>query len=174
MGLKKNDRPVTDEDDTLIRDLHAQGFGRNEIARRTGRSGRTVSVIAARLGLTFDRTQTAVATEARKTDAKARRVALLERYYDHAHKALDRLDRPEHTVREVSFGKVVTYTIEEVTAQDYRALMQASTSAATQAAKLEALDNNGGVDSAKSLVGELAAGLTAAYNAMNEGAGDAP
>lgn len=167
-------KPVTDQTRADVRRLHAEGHGRNEIARRLERSPRTISVLAEELGLTFDRTATAVATQARVVDARARRIALIERYNAHAHKQLDRLDRAEHNITEVSLGKVVKYTAPELPTGDVRNLMQASITASNQAAKLEALDTNNGVDDAKSMLGQLAAGLTAAYDAMNEGAGDAP
>lgn len=169
-------RPVTAEDHEAVRRLAAQGLGRNAIARELGRSPRTISVIAAELDppVTFDRTATAVATQARVIDAKARRAVLMERYYEQAHKHLDRLDRNVHNITEVSIGKVVRYRADDLPTQDVRNLMQASTVAANQALKLEAMDTANGVDDAKSMLGQLAAGLTAAYNAMNEGAGDAP
>lgn len=167
-------RPVTDETRQQVRELHRQGLGRNEIARKLERSPRTISVLCDEMGLDFDRTATAVATEARKVDAKARRMALVDRFYAQAHRQLDRLDRDEHVVKETSFGKVLTFTIDEPTAQDVRSLMQAAASASTQAAKLEALDNDTGTDAAQSMLGKLASGLTAAYEAMNEGDGDAP
>lgn len=176
MAVNKDKRPVTDEDREAVRRLAAEGKGRNQIARELQRSPRTISVIAAELDppVTFDRTATAVATQARVIDAKARRAALMERYYEQAHKHLDRLDRDEHDITEVSIGKVVRYRADDLPTQDVRNLIQASTVAANQALKLEALDTNNGVDDAKSMLGQLAAGLTAAYSAMNEGAGDAP
>nr|WSX48880.1 helix-turn-helix domain-containing protein [Streptomyces sp. NBC_00974] len=167
-------RPVTDHDRAEVRRLHAEGLGRNAIAKAIGRGSRTVSVIAEAEGLDFDRTRTAVATQARVIDTRARRVALTERYYAQAEKILDRLERDEHNLTEVSFGKPVRYKVADLPGQELRALMQASTAAATQAAKLEALDSDNGVGDAKSMLGQLAAGLTAAYSAMNEGAGDAP
>lgn len=69
--------PVTQADYDRIKTLHAQGMSRNNIARDIGRSGRTVSRIAAELGLTFERSgTTAAATEARKADAASRRARL--------------------------------------------------------------------------------------------------
>lgn len=167
-------RPITNEDSAAVRELHSQGHGRNEIARRINRSPRTVSELAAEMNLSFDRTMTAVATEARVIDARARRVALMERYNEHAHKQLDRLDREEHHITEVSIGKVVKYTALDLPSGDVRNLMQASIAAANAAAKLEALDSDNGAGAAKSMLGQLAAGLNAAYTAMNQGAGDAP
>lgn len=171
---RRSPRPLTDEDSEAVRALHAQGHGRNEIARRIDRSPRIVSELAAEMGLSFDRTATAVATEARVIDARARRVALMERYNEHAHKQLDRLDREEHHITEVSIGKVVRYKSPDLPSADVRNLMQASIAASNQSAKLEALDSDNGASEAKSMIGRLAVGLNAAYSAMNEGAGDAP
>ncbi|MET9465813.1 helix-turn-helix domain-containing protein [Streptomyces sp. NPDC006544] len=165
---------VTPEELDTLRRLHAEGKGRNEIARLMDRGQRTISIYAERLGLSFDRTATAVATEARVIDSRARRLDLVDRYHAQIGKLLDRLDRPSHRIREVSFGKVVTYEAEDLPSQDVRNLMQAVATATTQAAKLEALDSDNGVGDAKSMLGQLAAGLTAAYQAMDEGAGDAP
>ncbi|MFJ6935701.1 helix-turn-helix domain-containing protein [Streptomyces sp. NPDC101132] len=172
---RKGARPVTDQTKADVRRLHAEGLSRNAIARQLERSPRTVSVICEELGLSFDRTATAAATQAAAVDARARRTQIMERLYDQAEKILARLERQDHRVREVSFGKVVTYQVEELPAQDVRNLMVAVSTATTQAAKLEALNSDNGVADAKSMLGQLAAGLTAAYQAMDtEGAGDAP
>lgn len=52
MGTAK---PVTDEERERVRQLHAEGKGRNEIAEILGRGGRTISTIAKDLGLSFSR-----------------------------------------------------------------------------------------------------------------------
>lgn len=177
MGDKKPAPPrrVTAEERERVRALHASGMTRNGIARELQRGPRTVSVICEKLGLTFDRTATAVATEARMIDTRARRAALIERYYAQAEKILSRLERDEHNITEVSIGKVVRYKAPDLPTQDVRNLVQASGAAAAQAAKLEALNTDTGIGEAKSMLGQLAAGLTAAYQAMNvEGDGDAP
>ncbi|MGW6455519.1 helix-turn-helix domain-containing protein [Streptomyces sp. NPDC055078] len=70
-------RPVTDADREAVARLHAEGKGRNEIARALRRSGKTISDIASSLGLTFDRaTETRVATEVRQADLAALRAQL--------------------------------------------------------------------------------------------------
>ncbi|MFG2311171.1 hypothetical protein ACGFS9_21250 [Streptomyces sp. NPDC048566] len=61
---------------TQVVDLARAGHGRNEVARLTGIPPTTVTRIAAEAGVTFDRTATAQATEARVIDAKAKRVLL--------------------------------------------------------------------------------------------------
>ena len=69
--------PVTQADYDRVKELHAQGLSRNEIARRSGRSQRTVSRLAAEMGLSFERAgATAKATEAKKADGAARRAQL--------------------------------------------------------------------------------------------------
>ncbi|MFK8910647.1 hypothetical protein [Streptomyces sp. YS-3] len=50
MDLSHSQRTDTDEEGGAVRQLHAQGLGRNEIARRLNWGTRTVSVIAADLG----------------------------------------------------------------------------------------------------------------------------
>lgn len=175
----QNPRPVTDKERAAVRRLAAEGKGRNEIARELERSPRTISLIAEKLDppVTFDRTMTAVATQARVMDAKARRAALVLRAYTRAEKIYDRLEADETTgykFTSTTVNGIETRTLDHVPGPEERSLATAAGQYLAQAAKLEALDTNNGVDDAKSMLGQLAAGLTAAYNAMNEGAGDAP
>lgn len=156
---RKGALPVTEETRADVRRLHAQGLGRNAIARELARSPRTVSVICEEAGLTFDRTATAVATQAAAVDARARRLQLIERYHQQIERILDRLDRQTHEVREVSFGKVVSYSVDDLPAQDVRNLMMAIVSANAQAAKLEALDGDPAADAARSMLTNLADGI---------------
>jgi hypothetical protein len=171
---------VTPEERAEIMRLHGLGKGRNDIARLTGRSQRTVTVVCHAEGLTFDRSATAAATEARKMDAKARRAAIVEQLYDVAEAELAYLrSKQPHELVEVSAGKAVTYTPKRLPAQERRALVQSISAAMATANRLEALDSTSGVDEGISLLGQLATGLTAAYQAMteeggDEGAGDAP
>lgn len=168
-------KTVTQADYDQVRALHAEGHGRNEIARRLKRSPRTISVLAQEMGLDFDRTHTAVATEARKIDARARRAAIIDGLYDVAEDDIAYLKQGgDYELAEVSMGDVVRYAVDRLPAQDRKALIGGISTATTAAAKLEAIDNDGGANEAKSMLGQLAAGLTAAYQAMNEGDGDAP
>lgn len=64
---------ITDHDREQVRLLHAEGHSRNEIARRIGRGGRTVSRIAAELGLPFDTARTEEATRQRVAQLAALR-----------------------------------------------------------------------------------------------------
>lgn len=69
---------VTDEERAEIIRLHTEGHGRNEIARITRRSPRTVSLICAEEGLTFDVTMTEDATRHRVAQLAERRAVLAE------------------------------------------------------------------------------------------------
>ncbi|MEE1814223.1 hypothetical protein PUR59_04205 [Streptomyces sp. SP18ES09] len=177
MGLKKNDRPVGAEDEQQVRDLHAQGLSRNEIARRMERSGRTISIIAARLQLSFDRGATEAATRARMADLAEKRSVLAEALTDDALRLSAQVWEPA-----VVFnfgGKDNTFEkreLPEPPAADKRALMAAATAAATQSLRLVPPVTETGEDDAKSMLGKIAAGLVQVWNeqqAADEGDGDA-
>jgi hypothetical protein len=154
--------PFSDEEIEELKRLHAEGLGRNAIAREMGRSLRGVSVHAERLGLTFDRTATAVATEAKKTDAKARRAAIIDRAYARVEKLLDRLDEADEgrfKFTASTVNGIDTVSLDHVPGQEEKALSGAITQYLTQAVKLEQLDGDPGVEAARSMLGSLAEGL---------------
>jgi hypothetical protein len=162
MALRRDQRPVTDEDRRRVRELREQNLGRNEIARRLNRSPRTISVIAANLNppVTFDRTATATATEARVIDAKARRAAIAEQLYEVIADDLAYL-KPgqQYDLVEVSAGTAVEFSPKRLPAQDRRALVQSVSAALTAVARLEAVDGDPNLDAARSMLGTLAVGL---------------
>lgn len=174
LGDNQWNAPVTEEELAEIRRLHAEGYGRNDIARATGRSNRTISIHANRMGLTFDRTMTEAATAARRADLAARKADIISALYDIAEDEIAYLTRDgQYELVEVSSGQAVKYTTERLPAQDRRALINAVSLAVSTAHRMDA-DEDAGVADGISLVGRLAEGFTAAYRAMNEGAGDAP
>ncbi|WP_282795171.1 helix-turn-helix domain-containing protein [Streptomyces sp. CC224B] len=88
-------RPVTDQDRQRVRELHAAGKGRNEIAAELGRSGRTISAIAKDLGLSFARAaEVRAATEVRQADLADRRARFAELLQDDAEQLRARLRQP--------------------------------------------------------------------------------
>lgn len=164
MANPKGSVPLTDGERDRIRQLHAAGTTRNDIARDLGRSPASVSKVCADLGLTFDRTAVQAATEARKADAASRR-AILEldllddaarlrkqlwqsaRYIDHGGKDYDRVE----------------WTQDEPTAVDKLKLMQAVGVAIDRSLKLAEHDSDQGVDQAKSMLGDLMTQLGTAW-----------
>ncbi|MFF7851912.1 helix-turn-helix domain-containing protein [Streptomyces sp. NPDC007910] len=137
MGLKKNDRPVTADDDEAVRQLHAEGLGRNEIARRLNRGPRTVSIIAARLGLTFDVTMTEEATRHRVAQLAEKRAILADALMDDALRLSEQLWEGA-TIHSFG-GKDHTHNshdVDEPLAVDKKNLMAAATAAAAQSLRL--------------------------------------
>ncbi len=87
--------PFTDRERQLVAQLHAEGKGRNQIMRETGIHARRVSAIAAELGLSFARRgATAIATEAKKADAAARRSRIESAALESAEKLLQQMWQP--------------------------------------------------------------------------------
>lgn len=159
-GLNGDQRAVTDEDRDAIRALHAEGCSRNEIARRLNRSGRTISVHAATLGLTFDRAATEEATRARMADLAEKRTILAEALVDDALRLSAQVWQPA-TVYNFG-GKDNSYEVRDVPeppAIDKRALMAAATSAAAQSLRLVPPTADSGAQEAVSMVGQLFTGL---------------
>ncbi|MEU6222253.1 helix-turn-helix domain-containing protein [Streptomyces sp. NPDC047042] len=135
MGTAK---PVTDEERERVRQLHAEGKGRNEIAEILGRGGRTISTIAKSLGLSFSRAaEVQQATEIRKADLADRRAALAQRLQDVAERELEKVNAP-HTYFDWG-GKdhdFDTYDAPEPTPSDKRALLGVVATAVDRSLKL--------------------------------------
>lgn len=89
-------RPVTPELRARVAELHAQGLGRNAIARHpdVGVSAATVSKIAREAGLEFDRAATALMLRARQIDLAQARADLAASFAVRAQELLDSMDDP--------------------------------------------------------------------------------
>ncbi|MFF0721332.1 helix-turn-helix domain-containing protein [Micromonospora sp. NPDC003816] len=163
-------KPVGPEDYELVRELHAEGLSRNEIARRIGRSGRTVSRIAAELELSFERGELVkAATEARKVDARAKRAALANALLDDAERMRQQLWQPADYVDHGGKEYVrVDWTTPEPTFADKLKITQSLGIMVDRAVKLDEYDADPGIDAAKSMLGALAKGLGAAYDQLNQ------
>lgn len=103
---------VTEDERAEIIRLHAQGKGRNEIARATRRSSRTVSLICQEEGLVFDVTMTEEATRHRVAQLADRRAMLAEALQDDAERLTEQLWRPAKVFNIGGSGN--TYTEKEV------------------------------------------------------------
>lgn len=155
-----------DESDRLT-ELHDAGRSLHSIAEELGRSKQTIGRHAERLGLSFDRTQTAKAAEANHVDNKARRAAAETRLLDIVNATLDKLDGP---ARVYSFGGADNRFTEEwfddgPPPNDRKALIQAAATALTSANKLHELNSGRDVDDAR-------ASLTLLREAMRGAAGE--
>lgn len=156
----QNTNPVTADELDEIRRLHAEGHGRNEISRRTGRCLRTISVQCAKMGLTFDRTATEAATAARNADLAEKRSILADALTDDALRLSAQVWEP--AVIHSFGGKDHTYNsreVDEPLAADKRSLMAAATAAAAQSVRLVPPAEDTGAADARSMLGKLFAGL---------------
>lgn len=163
-------RPVTQADHDRVRELHAKGLSRNAIAEDTGRSGRTISRIADKLGLTFDRERTRAATEAKKEDARSKRAALALRLLDDAERLRQQLWKPaeyvDHGGKEFDEAR---WTMPEPTFADKAKIMQSVGIAVDRAVKLDEYDADQGAAGARSMLGDLGRALGAAAEALAAG-----
>lgn len=87
-------KKFTTPEENKLKQLHAKGKSRNQIAREMHRSPATIGTYAKKLGLTFDRTLTQNATRAASMDAAQKRAVLKDRLLDEAALMLDSLHKP--------------------------------------------------------------------------------
>ena len=173
-------RRVTDADYQTLRTLHAAGLARNEIARRMGRSGQTISAMCGKLDppLRFERDATKLATEARKTDAAARRAALQVDMLAGAQKLLTQMFSPtkiyNFSGRDNSYNE---RQVDEPPFRDKRDLAAAIQALVAQSVRLAELDAGGNVEGAISLLDRVLTGLRTKHGTgepADTGDGDIP
>ncbi|MFJ9037981.1 hypothetical protein ACIRF8_15480 [Streptomyces sp. NPDC102406] len=124
-----------------------------------------ISRTAARLGLDFDRSKIAAATQARLADLAERRSLLAEALQDDAEKLRAQMWEP--TTVYAFGGKENTFAseiLDEAPAAEKRALMGTAGMAIDRSLKLAPAEASGGADDAKSMLGKLAEGIAAIVN----------
>lgn len=159
--------PWTAADDTKLLELHGQGLTLTAIAKAMGRGKQTISQYASRTDppLSFDRGPTATATAAKVVDAKARNVIALEREQDI-------LDFEQTLIRDVQLRKSTWRTtlrgaggaeierdLTYIPPQDAERAHRGRSAMVGTIAKLTDLTADHGADTAKSILGTLAASL---------------
>lgn len=145
-------------DPSQARALFDKGLGCNAIARELGCSPSTVSGWARREKLSFERSQTAMATEARSVDLEAAHVRILGKLALGAERAATRM-LESYTVHGFGESGVLTHTLEEPPAE---AMRNFATSAGVGVDKIGAFlakQSDPSLDAAKSLAASLADGF---------------
>ncbi|WP_328545474.1 hypothetical protein [Streptomyces europaeiscabiei] len=158
-------QPIPEEFHDRFRELHADGYGRNRIARELGFPPVQISRTAEVLGLTFDRSQIEAATRARLADLAERRAMLAEDLQEDAEKL--RAQMWETTVVYSFGGKENSYEdheFDEAPAAEKRALMATAGMAIDRSLKLAPVHEADGADTERSMLGDLAAGIAALAN----------
>jgi hypothetical protein len=146
--------------------LHGEGHGRNEIARRTRRSQRTVSLICAEEGLVFDISMTEDATRHRIAQLAERRAVLAEALQGDAEHLTELMWQP-CTIYNFG-GKDNTYAernVNEPPAAEKRNLMAAANLAIEKSLKLVPPKDDDGTEQVGSL-------LTSLYDKLRDRHGD--
>lgn len=156
--------PLTDDERARIVDLARSGMGCNAIAAEVGCHPDTVSKHCARAGITFDRSQVIKANEARKADMAAKRADIIERLYKRAEANLERLEQAGYTMVAVTANGIEEAPVSVPPAHDEKALLQAISTSLASAAKLEAVDSDGGLREALSLIESVAEAVKAAVD----------
>jgi hypothetical protein len=170
-------RPIDAKDRAAVRRLHKQGKSRNDIARAIKRSPSTVSKIAAQFTppLTFERgAEVVAATEARRIDLAARRVALAEQLHQDAEKLRTQLWEP--CVHGAFGGKENVWSqvdLDRPLFADQRNILAATGTAIQQSLKLQPAEGREGTDEVRSMLGTLGEVLTqAAADVDDDGGAD--
>lgn len=158
-------KPITDEERALVRQWHAAHVSRNEMCKRLGRGGKTVSRIAAEEGLSFDRTGSlAVATAVKKADAADRRARLQVDSLEAAERLLLQMFSP---AKVYNFGgKENTYeerTHDEPTFRDKRDIANAMAQMIASSLRLAEFDRGAGDTEQQSALVNLMATLKRAW-----------
>ncbi len=117
--------PISDVERDRVRELHAQGLSRAEIARRMGRGATTIGRVADSLGLVFDHRRTMAATRAAQVDAAHRRAELAAGLLEDAFRLRQQLFSPCVVYDFTRDGLFVRGTLDRPPMTDQRAGMSA-------------------------------------------------
>ena len=165
---------VTDAEKAQIRRLHAEGKNCRQIATAIGRPPATVSVHAKAMGLTFDRSQTDAATDAKVADNRAARAKLIAWQYQRALKLAGRLDGDTWQTATRTQNGALTDVLKFVPTDDELSLARAIGQYAKTAAELEKVDTGSGAEAAKSMLSGVLDGLRSLYVASGMDGDAAP
>lgn len=161
-------RPITDADRRRVRELHAAGKSRNEIARALGRSPSTVSKIAGQFDppLSFDRApQVEAATRVRTADLAARRAALALALQGDAERLRVQLWTPtEHGEFAGKEGLWQRVNLPQPRFPDQRAIVAAVQTAVGTSLRLAPAEGGEDAGQVRSMLGALGEALTQAAN----------
>ncbi|MFF2749556.1 hypothetical protein ACFVVA_28940 [Kitasatospora sp. NPDC058048] len=138
--------PIPDQQRETVLDLARAGHPRNEVARLSGVSPASVTRICSTAGVSFDRTATAAAVEARVIDMKQARGLLASGLLDDVAEARHRLHRASEAREFLDLARAVA----------------ALTNAHVRIISVDGTDQN--TEEARSMLGNLMAGLAQVWN----------
>ncbi|MFM9613903.1 helix-turn-helix domain-containing protein [Streptomyces niveiscabiei] len=166
-------RPLTDDDRRRVRELHAQGKARNEIAREIGRSPSTVSKIAGSFDppLSFDRAaEVEAATRVRTADLAARRTSLAVDLQGDAERMRAQLwERSVHGEFAGKEGDWHQVTLDRPRFVDQRQIIAAVQTAVGTSLRLAPIEGGEDAEQVRSMLGTLGEALTQAAHDQPSG-----
>lgn len=163
MAATRQPRITTSQVNRVLQ-LHADGMGRNDIARLVGIGTGTVTRLVNQHGGTFDRSKVAAATAAKIADTLALRAELEHTLLVDAKRLRGQMWEP-HTYIDHG-GKYfdrVEWTQAEPSPTDKRNLMQAAVLAVDRSLKIATISKGRDEDDAKSMLVDLATSLGMAW-----------
>lgn len=161
-------RNFSAEDEEQLRQHHADGLTRNEIARQMEWSVGTITNHATRLGLSFDRSATRAATDARQVDLKDRRQRIQAELLDLAQEQMTRARSRYQIVAFTPTGDMVSELLRCPPARETKDL---TTSAMSALARFDqkAKDEPGhDIEKSKAALGVLGQALTDLYGSADD------
>lgn len=162
--------PLTPAELERIKAGHAAGKSLRAIATDLGRSASTIGKHARGMGLSWDATRTAAATEAKQATNRERRAVLLGRLYDRADRIMDRLDADQFKLVGMDkdgYARTNVVDRDAIPGSEERALFGMVMNALNTAARLEAVDaGTAGDGVARGILGALEDSLHAAYGQL--------
>lgn len=164
-----SNNPLTKRELDRIRAMHGEGKTRNDIAKALGRSASTITAACNKMGLSFDRSKTKAATEAKVADARAKRAQLMNDLLDDAERLRQQLFAP--TVIWSFGGKDNTFNSKKVPlppVKDQRDIVNAVSTTITASLRLDEHDKGSDVDDSKSMLRGLAEKLKVAWKQHHE------
>jgi len=153
--------PLTEAELEQIKQLHAEGKGRNEIAEAIGRAAATITAAAKKLGLSFDESQTVEATAARVAKMKSQRMDLAEQLLEDVLKMRERLWSP-HNYYERGPDSLVPVTLPLPPLRDTRDGYAALQIALKGHLELVSESTDNGIDGKRSVLANLIEGIKSA------------
>lgn len=167
-------QPLSDAEIAEIRRLHGEGSSANGIARQLGRAPSTVTRACERLGLSFDRSQTAAAVAAHQVDFAARRAVIQRRYLDIADELQQRATAvAPHAQPAGADGEVRRWTTERPEPREVADLLRAATAATNAELRLADYRAKGSHDDARDIVLAFDVAVRGAYAAQQQPEPDA-
>lgn len=152
-----NPNPWTDQDDATLTAANQAGESLHATAAKMGRSKSALSRASKRLGLTWDRAATKTATAAIVADARSRRAGLRLRALTAAESGYDTLEAQTYKrIFKGAYGAEEERTIDFIPPSERRDLAASIAQHVAIESRLAAVDDDGGVATAKSMLGRLA------------------